>query len=175
MKRLSLLRHAKSSWGDPGQRDFDRPLNARGREAAPLIGAYMAKSDLVPDVIMCSTAARTRETLALLLPRLQAEPIVEFRDDFYLAEPRVMMTAVQQADPQALHILIIAHNPGLEMLAMRLTDPEQSDIAALARIAEKYPTAALASFVGPDAWVDFGKSTGALDLFVTPKELVRES
>ncbi len=174
MKRLSLLRHAKSSWGDPRQRDFDRPLNARGREAAPIMGAYMGKSDLVPDVIMCSTAARTRETLTLLLSRLRAEPIVEFRDDFYLAEPSVMMTAVRQADPRASHVLIIAHNPGLEMLAMRLTDPEQSDIAALARIAEKYPTAALASFAGPDTWADFGKCAAALDLFVTPKSLLAD-
>ncbi len=173
MKRLSLLRHAKSSWGDPGQRDFDRPLNARGREAAPVMGAYMAKNDLVPDLVLCSTAARTRETLALLLPRLRAEPLVEFRDDFYLADPGTMMAAIPQAEPSIAHILIIAHNPGLEMLAMRLCDPERSDIAALARIAEKYPTAALASFAGPDAWADFGKGAGELDLFVTPKEIAR--
>ncbi len=171
MKRLTLLRHAKSSWGDPGQRDFDRPLNARGRDAAPVMGAFMAKNDLVPDLVFCSTAARTRETLALLLPRLRAEPMVEFRDDFYLADPSVMMSAVRQADARAKHILIIAHNPGLEMLAMRLCDPERSDIGALARIAEKYPTAAIASFAGPDAWADFGKGAAALDLFATPKEV----
>ena len=171
MKRLSLLRHAKSSWADTGQRDFDRPLNARGREAAPVMGAFMAKRDIVPDRIFCSTAARTRETLSLILPRLRAEPIVEFRDDFYLADPGLMMEAVCEADPLSHHILIIAHNPGLEVLAMRLTDPERSDIAALARIAEKYPTAALASFEGPDTWAEFGRGACALDLFATPKEI----
>jgi len=171
MKRLSLLRHAKSSWGDPGERDFDRPLNARGRDAAPLMGAFMAKKDLAPDFIMCSTAARTRETLGLLVPRLRTEPVVEFRDDFYLAEPAVMINAVRAADAKYGHILIIAHNPGMEMLAMRLCDPESSDIAALARIAEKYPTAALATFRGPDNWAHYGKGAGALELFVTPKDL----
>ncbi len=171
MKRLSLLRHAKSSWADTGQRDFDRPLNARGRDAAPIMGALMAKSDLAPDRILCSTAARTRETLSLLLPRLRTEPIVEFRDDFYLADPQVMLAAVREADPLSHHILIIAHNPGLEVLAMRLTDPERSDIAALARIAEKFPTAALASFEGPDTWAEFDKGACALDFFATPKEI----
>lgn len=171
MKRLSLLRHAKSSWGDARQRDIDRPLNARGRDAAPLMGAFMAKRDLVPDFVLCSTAARTRETLALLLPRFRPEPTFVFRDDFYLADPGVMLGAVQQAGAQFRHILIIAHNPGLEMLAMRLSDPERSDSAALARVAEKYPTAALASFTGPEDWAAFGKGECALDRFVTPKSV----
>ena len=171
MKRLSLLRHAKSSWGDARQRDVDRPLNARGREAAPLMGAYMAEHDLVPDLVLCSTAARTRETLALLSPRLPRDPTIEFREDFYLADPGVMLGAVQRTDEEYQHILIIAHNPGLEMLAMRLSDPEQSDIAALARIAEKFPTAALASFSGPQRWTGFAKGACALEGFVTPKML----
>lgn len=174
MKRLSLLRHAKSSWADGGQRDVDRPLNARGREAAPVMGAFLAKQGLVPDRIFCSTAARTRETLSLLLPRLRAEPVVEFRDDFYLADPGVILAAVRKADPLSHHLLIIAHNPGLEVLAMRLTDPERSDIAALARLAEKYPTAALASFEGPDTWAEFDKGACALDLFATPKSVFQD-
>lgn len=174
MKRLSLLRHAKSIWDDRTQNDFDRPLNARGRDAAPRMGAFMVTNNLVPDFVICSTAARTRETLSLLLPLFRNKPAVEYRDDFYLADPAVMLAAVREAPADVAHILIIAHNPGLEMLAMRLCDPEQSDIAALARIAEKFPTAALASFVGPDVWGDFNKGVAALELFVTPKELAAE-
>lgn len=169
MKRLSLLRHAKSSWGDARQLDIERPLNARGREAAPIMGAFMAKRDLVPDLILCSTAARTRETLALLSPRLRPEPKVKFRADFYLADPGVMIKAVQQADAGFQHALIIAHNPGLEMVALRLSDPERSDRAALAGIAEKFPTAALASFTGPENWAGFRRGACVLDLFATPK------
>lgn len=174
MKRLSLLRHAKSSWGDARQRDIDRPLNTRGRNAAPIMGAFMAKRALLPDLVLCSTAVRTRETLTLLLPRFQPEPAIEFREDFYLADPGVMLGAVQNASARYDHILIIAHNPGLEMLAMRLSDPRNSDQAALARIAEKFPTAALASFTGQKRWTGFKKGASALDVFATPKMLMRE-
>ena len=74
MKTLFLLRHAKSSWSEPGLADFNRPLNERGRRAAPLIARYLAHCDLLPDLILCSAALRTRETLALMLPGLPAAP-----------------------------------------------------------------------------------------------------
>ena len=70
MKTLLLLRHAKSDWGNPSQGDFDRPLSARGREAAPLMGAYLAQQGLRPDLVLCSAAARARQTCDLVLRAL---------------------------------------------------------------------------------------------------------
>ncbi len=171
MKRLTLLRHAKSSWSDQVQRDFDRPLNKRGQEAAPIMGAFIAKHGLVPDRILCSSAVRTRETLDLILPRLRSEPVVEYRDDLYLADPRAMLSAVRDAEDSTAHILMIAHNPGLEMLAQRLADMERSDVRALARIGEKFPTASIAAFKGPDSWRDFDNGNCILELFATPKDI----
>ena len=173
MKRLSLLRHAKSSWSEPAAKDFDRPLNARGREAAPLMGAFMARRGLVPDLVFCSTSARTRETWKLSAPKFGAEPTVELRDDLYLADPKRLLAAIRSADANASHLLVVAHNPGLEMLALQLADPDRSDGAALSRIASKFPTAALAHFEGPSQWTDFRRDACALRLFATPKEIAR--
>lgn len=171
MKRLSLLRHAKSSWDSNARRDFDRPLNARGREAAARMGAYIEHEGLLPDLILCSAALRTRETLSRLGASLDGRPNTEFRDDLYLADPRAMLAAIRAADPAATHILVIGHNPGTEMLALDLCDPDRSDMGARERIAEKFPTAALAYFEGPDHWRHFDKATCALKTYVTPKQL----
>ncbi len=172
MKRLSLLRHAKSSWGAPAQDDFDRPLNKRGRIAAPLMGAYIKATIGAPDCILCSSAIRTRETLDLLLPFFGANPCIDYSRGLYLASPADILEHVRAAPEDAGHILVIAHNPGLHMLALELADPARSRAGDLRRLAEKFPTAALAHFefdiVG---WRDPLLRRGALRLFVTPKEL----
>ncbi len=94
MRRLFLLRHAKSDWSKPGGRqrdDHERPLNARGQDAAALIGRYMRKKKYLPALVLCSTATRTRETLEILLPALGAKPEIRFEDSLYLAEwPRLL-------------------------------------------------------------------------------------
>ena len=86
MRRLMLLRHAKSDWAAPGVRDHDRPLNPRGREAAPKMGAYMVRHALVPDLIVASTATRVRETLDLLLPAFETPPKIVPTSALYDAE-----------------------------------------------------------------------------------------
>ena len=152
--RLILLRHAKSAWDDAGQDDFDRPLNARGRDAAPRVGAWIA-ARAAPDHVLVSAAARTRETWDRL--GLDGAPV--FRDDLYLAPAETIRAAL----PDAGTVLVVAHNPGIAEAA-----------ATLARAApdhpawSRYPTGACAilDFDGPAT-----PGGGAVIDFVVPRDL----
>ena len=170
MLTLSLLRHAKSDWDDPSLKDFDRPLARRGQEAAPRIGAYMAREGLAPDHILCSPAVRARQTLDLVLPRLAGGPTVVYEDSFYLAAPSVLLARLRKIEAKVQHVLVIGHDPGMQGLALELAgDGESEPLKALAR---KFPTAGLAviGFKGRD-WSRIGPGKGRLDRFVTPKSL----
>ncbi len=172
MKRLTLLRHAKSSRDDPKLSDFERPLNARGQAAAPLMASFMRDNGLIPDCILCSSAMRTRQTLDLLLQGLGTQPAVTFSDAIYLASPKEMLAEIKAASNDCGHILLIGHNPGMQMLALRLADPARSADTAIRRIEQKFPTAALAHFeFDSAAWKDVERGGGSLVFFKTPKEL----
>jgi phosphohistidine phosphatase len=165
-----LLRHAKSSWDDPTLNDFDRPLAPRGEAAAPRMGAYMAEHDLAPELVLCSPAVRTRKTLDLVLPHLSGTPTVVYEEAFYLAAPAVMLARLRKVEGKVRRVLVIAHDPGMQGLAVELAG--SGDPKALQAIAAKFPTAGLAvlSFnVGEWAKIRAGK--GRLELFVTPKML----
>ncbi|NOX94757.1 MAG: histidine phosphatase family protein, partial [Alphaproteobacteria bacterium] len=95
MKRLTLMRHAKSSWDKPDVHDFDRTLNERGGKAAPLMGVYMKENRLIPDYILCSSAVRTRQTLELILPYFDDATEVIFSDRLYLASPDAMLKLIK--------------------------------------------------------------------------------
>ena len=114
MKTLFLLRHAKSSWSEPGLADFDRPLNERGRRAAPLIARHLARGGLLPDLILCSAALRTRETLALMLPGLARDAVVRIESGLYGADAGTLLRRLERVEAAVDCILLIAHNPGLE-------------------------------------------------------------
>src|SRR5262245_8755490 len=98
MLTLMLLRHAKSSWDDGSLRDFDRPLAPRGESAAPRMGAYMAEQGLAPQLILCSPAVRTRQTVDLVLPHLEGDPTVVYEDRFYLAAPSVLLARLRRIE-----------------------------------------------------------------------------
>jgi len=168
---LSLLRHAKSSWDDPATDDFDRPLGERGRRDAPRMGAFMAAQGLVPDRVLCSPARRTRETLALVLPSLgPPPPAVEHARDLYLATGETLLGRLRSGNARDSHVLLLAHDPGLQDLALALAGAGPRE--ALAALARKFPTAALA-VIDLDAadWRSIGPRTGRLRLFMTPKRL----
>ncbi len=170
---VSLLRHAKSSWADPRIGDADRPLNARGRAAAPCIAAWMAKNGIIPDAILCSTAARAKETLALVLPALKPRPKLTYRDDLYLAQADAILAMLRAMPDAGKHVLVIGHNPGLEELAVRLTG--SGDKAARQRLSEKFPTAALAVIrFEATSWSKIALRRGKLLHYVTPRWLDRE-
>lgn len=170
MKTLLLLRHAKASRDDPDLRDRDRPLTGRGRKAATRMGQLLAERRLVPDIILCSTARRARETLDGLAPALGGAPSRRFDEALYMAEPETLLNLVRNQPDTAETVLIVGHNPGLERLAGRLAG--SGDAEARRRMAHRFPTAALAvlSFAC-DRWRDVAPSLGRLETFVTPDDL----
>jgi phosphohistidine phosphatase len=172
MLTLSLLRHAKSSWKNPTIPDHDRPLNARGKADAPLMGKAMAKHGLVPDLVLCSTARRTRDTLDLVLPELKAEPKIVYEDGLYHGTPQEMLAILQNVPAGASQVLLVGHNPELESFALDLIGSGPKQLKD--RIEAKYPTAALAvmRFLA-GAWKDVGVNSGKLELFLTPADVER--
>ena len=113
MRRLILLRHAKSDWSEPGKADLGRPLNPRGREAAVLIGEYMMKHHLVPDRAVVSTAERTRETWSLVAGAFKQPPKGSFDARLYEAPPELLLDVIKETKPAIHTLLVIGHNPGL--------------------------------------------------------------
>lgn len=170
-KTLLLLRHAKSSWDDPSLRDFDRPLAPRGRRAAPLMAAHIEQSELIPEVVLCSAAARARETWELMA-RLWAEPPpVEYDGDLYGTGPQACLVRLRALDDGIARAMVVGHNPDLEDLAAMLAASGEGD--ALKRMRKKFPTCALAVIRFEAAgWSEIGPGQGRLTAFVTPKSLV---
>ncbi len=170
MKTLCLLRHAKSDWTDPALGDFDRPLAPRGRMAAPRMAAYLHDHGLVPDHVLCSTARRAMETWDLIAPKIAGKPQVETRDDLYLAGPVSLLETLQRAPRNAQTLMLIGHNPGMEILAeMLVASGSKKDRK---RLAKKYVTAGLAviNFEIED-WAELATARGILDRYVRPKDL----
>lgn len=176
MRRLMLLRHAKSSWDHMDLDDVDRPLAPRGRAAAPLLGRYISRKGLQPDLVLCSSAVRARQTWELVsaewdqvdksgLPRL------EMHASLYLANSGELISTLRRIDDDVATLMIIGHNPGMEQLAGRLVN--QGDPEGLKRMTEKFPTAALAIIQFPiEAWSSLKPGQGMLEAFIRPKDLM---
>jgi phosphohistidine phosphatase len=170
MLTLSLLRHAKSSWDSPNVQDLDRPLNERGAEAAPRMGAFMAENGVLPNLVLCSPSARTRQTLDLVLPHLAPVPSVAYEDAIYLGAPAVLLKRIRSVEAKIRHVMIVAHDPGLHNLAMELARSGDPDL--LEQLGKKFPTGALAVIVfEADAWSKVRRGAGRLQIFMTPKRL----
>ncbi|MBA4788247.1 MAG: histidine phosphatase family protein [Rhizobiales bacterium] len=173
MRRLILLRHAKSDWPD-GIADLERPLAARGRTAAPLVGRYLAREGLLPDRILVSPARRTRETWDLLGAEMAGLPEAASEPRIYEASAARLMSVVREQPDTAHTLLLIGHNPGFEDLADTLV--QHGSAAARDAMDEKFPTGAVAVIDLPvDRWVDITPDTGRLDRFITPRMLTGES
>ncbi len=173
MKTLLLLRHAKSDWSDPSRDDFERPLNRRGQAAAPLIGAYLDRQGLRPDLVLCSSATRARQTCALAVCRPGRDIPVKFEKSLYLAGPSTILRRLHRLPDGMRSVMLIAHNPGMHSLALKLIDAHlPGDTAALAVLRSKYPTAGLIELAFDiDAWPEVTAGTGRLMRFVRPKDL----
>jgi phosphohistidine phosphatase len=164
MKRLYLLRHAKSDWADPDRVDADRPLSPRGRRAAPALGRYMRREGLIPAFALSSTARRAEETWELLAPALKAEVRLETSHKLYLASPARLLKTVQGVTDKSESVVIVGHNPGLQALALELVGS--------GGLATKFPTGGLAVFDFPvEHWADIGAGMGKLYRFVVPRDL----
>ncbi len=162
-QRLFILRHAKSSWAEPGQDDFDRPLNPRGVRAAAAMAAHAAKRGLVFDHVICSPAARTRQTWAAFAKALPNAPPPDFEETAYLAPRQTWAGLIRSSPADARSVLVVGHNPGLHELALWLAP--KADVG-------KFPTGAFAEFeLRIAAWRDLDAGRGALLAFETPKSL----
>lgn len=170
MARLLLLRHAKSAWGDPTLRDFDRPLNLRGRASAPLMGRHMADHRLAPDRVLCSSARRTRETFAGILPFFATDLSAHFVRRLYETTEAGYLKTIRDLGGPARTLLVIGHNPTIQSFALSMIDRGNPELTE--QIREKYPTAGLAVIdVDGDDWSKLVPGTGRIVAFFRPREL----
>lgn len=165
MKTLLLLRHAKSSWKDATLPDHDRPLNKRGRKAAPRMGRLMHETDLRPDCILCSTATRARETLQLVQSELGKNIPETFHAELYHCDVSQLLSVLREVAEPAVRVLVIGHNPDLELFLEQVTgQSERLSTGALARIELDLVN-----------WSELTDSTrGTLVSIARPRELARD-
>lgn len=161
MKTLFLMRHAKSSWDNPDWRDFDRPLNKRGLEAAQAIGRFIQRNKIEPDVVISSPAVRAKETAELVIEAAELKTDLRFEERIYEASVLDLMKIIGNIKDQINVALLLGHNPGFEGLLFRLT-----------KKSEVMPTAALAKIeLNINRWGDVQDSSGKLEWLVKPKDL----
>lgn len=162
LRRLVLMRHAKSDWADGSLADHDRPLNARGRSDAPMMALWLQEMVVVPDVVLTSSSKRTRETLDLMLQEWPVEPRVSVLETLYLASAETIIQTIHRSGGDAMTLLVLAHNPGMADL-----------VSELANKFMDMPTAAVAVFeVKRDGWKSLaGSDDVRLIDFMRPKAL----
>ena len=161
MKELLIMRHAKSSWNPPYPTDFERPLNKRGRKAAPRMGKFLAGRDLLPDLIVSSPAERAKQTVELFMMASGYDGETHFEQGIYNAYIGDLVAVVQGLPDAVERAMLVGHNPGFEMLVEQLCG---GDV--------RMPTAAIAYIKLPvTSWADVGRETGELQWLVTPKLL----
>jgi phosphohistidine phosphatase len=162
VKTLLILRHAKSSWKQPELPDHDRPLNKRGKKDAPRMGRLIHQLQLVPDLILSSTAVRARSTALAVAEACKNSAELRLLRDLYLAEPDDYAQVLATLDERYRSVMIVGHNPGLEDL-----------VEALTGLHEILPTAALARVALPiDGWSEMSLDGSArLEQLWRPKEL----
>lgn len=171
MKKLTLLRHAKSSWDDAVSRDFDRPLNDKGKRAARAIGAFIKRNELTFDLILASPAVRVIETLEYVEEASGGSYEPEWERKIYLASSATLLDVLRSVDSDADHIMMVGHNPGLEDLVFDLV-PDDGTCATRDMVEEKYPTAALAEMtLDIDSWSAITENCGILERFIRPRDL----
>ncbi len=161
MLTLYLLRHAKSSWADESMRDFERPLANRGREACASIGEFIKEKGIDFDLILVSTAVRTRETIELVKERANFNGEVRFDERIYEATMSQLLEVISQVDDDRESVLLVGHNPGIEdLLALLTGEHVHVTTATFAKINIKAPT-----------WSANLANNGTLDWIVHPKDL----
>ena len=163
MKRLLILRHAKSSWNHPELSDFERPLNKRGRQAAPRMGRWIAKNNLTPGVVICSTAKRAQQTYQLVQGVVNWDVETVHADELYLAPAHTYIQHLSLLPDNIPTAMVIGHNPGMEELVSQLSGEYRS-----------MPTCALAVItLDVDVWSQLSANvcSGQIQHHVLPREL----
>jgi phosphohistidine phosphatase len=163
VKRLHILRHAKASSDDPDLADLDRPLAPRGERAAALIAEHARREGIAPELVLCSTALRARQTLAALLPVLSGDVEIRLEEALYGAGIEAVLGRLREVDHAVGSVLLVGHNPTLQELALALTDCEEA--------LERFPAGALASLTFTTSWADLAEGGAELDAVVVPSQL----
>jgi phosphohistidine phosphatase len=171
MHLLHLLRHAKSSWRDDAE-DHARLLSKRGQKEARRVGRYLPGAVPPIDLVLCSSALRTRQTLDLVVAGLDPPPHCVVEDALYLASGERLLDRLRQLDEGCRNVMLIGHNPGIHDLAAMFADPEGGGARAL--LAGKFPTTARASFAIETPWCELGHRRCRVVAYVTPSALPDE-
>ncbi|MFE0512788.1 SixA phosphatase family protein [Streptomyces sp. NPDC058964] len=166
-RRLVVLRHAKSAWPESVP-DHQRPLAPRGRRDAPAAGVALAEADCLPDLALCSTAVRARQTWELASAQWGTPPPVRLDRRLYAADPEELLEVVREVPPEVETLLLVGHNPGLEQLVLRLAEDGLED--SLERVRTKFPTSAIAVLAWHGTgWEALGPGTALLVSVTVPR------
>ncbi|MEZ5561891.1 MAG: histidine phosphatase family protein [Gammaproteobacteria bacterium] len=162
LRRLTLLRHAKSSWQETGASDHDRPLSQRGRQDAPVMGRRLLARGSRPSLILCSTALRARHTAQIIARELgYPGEFLQREPGLYLATPEQIMAVLAGQADAFRNIIVCGHNPGLTELANRLAG---SDI-------DNIPTCGMVAIdLDLESWTEIANASGSLQLYDYPKK-----
>jgi phosphohistidine phosphatase len=168
VRTLYLLRHAKSSWTDRTLPDHERPLAPRGQRDAKRIADHLVRESVEPQVVLCSSAVRTRQTLELIRPVLGAASSVSLERELYAASTDELLERVRSLPHAIASAMLIGHNPGLQGLAVALASSGNE----LKRLEAKFPTGALATLTFADTdWNRLAPGEAVLTAYVVPKQL----
>jgi phosphohistidine phosphatase len=170
MKTLTLLRHAKSGWDDLVQRDFDRPLNGKGRRAAATVGRHLRREGLRFDHIIASPALRVQQTLEEVATSYGPGTTPAWDRRIYLASAATLLELIRELPDDAATALLVGHNPGLEDLVLLLVPDAGAGLRDT--VEEKYPTASVAELSLPiERWADAAEGAATLTRFTRPRDL----
>ncbi len=164
---LLLVRHAKSAWDDPALADSDRPLAPRGMKALRHLRDYLDRTDYRPDVVLCSSARRTVDTLAGVRAALPKRVTIEVTDELYLANAATLLARLRALDGTIRCAMVVGHNPAIEDLAARLVG--SGDAGLRAQLAAKVPTGALVALSFDGAWPDLDADAARIDSLFLPR------
>jgi phosphohistidine phosphatase len=166
MRTLYLLRHAKSSWDNPALADHERPLAPRGRRAAKRIAEHMLRSGIEPELVLCSTAVRARQTLELVRAAIPGSSVA-LEAALYGASADELLARVRRLPDAVGSVMLVGHNPGLQDLALLLAAGD----GEAARVEAKFPTGALATLTLRTTWSGLAPAGATLAAVTVPREL----
>lgn len=170
MKQLAIFRHAKSDWGNPGQTDFERPLNKRGRKAAKKVGRALRSRGFAFDQIVSSPATRARETVERFGIGYEQIPEVRLEPRLYMCSTGTLMELINGLPDDARTVMIVGHNPGFHDIVLRMTKADGNGFRE--KVGANYPTGAFALIDFPvEHWADVEPASGEIRQVIFPREL----
>lgn len=165
MKTIYLVRHAKSDWDDPSIRDFDRPLNKRGKNNAPAMGKLLKQQGIIPELVITSTAMRAKTTAELVTAEIGIKPDkMVYEKELYLASAQEIFLLIKDTPPEYNSVMIVAHNPGITELLNRLTGGNN--------FVANIPTCGVAELQFEGEWNKLASGKCLLEKFLVPKEVL---